>query len=278
MKKKQLVLGIVAVCLVMALIIGGTLMLFSAESKKATNVVTTGDADIDLWEGGGGDDPDDPEITPRPVDPDDPEDPFKGIEYDDVTPGDILPKTPFIKNKGTIPVYTRVVARFTVSKKDYSALTEDNISFIEGLMIDDPPEKPLMLQSLAGWDEFWDYVLLDSRSVTLTEDVGDGEMVEYEAYVFDVVFYYVDGGNLRVLPVASFDEFDDPVIDAITGLPTGQTVNIFDALVFPLEATNEQIAGLRITIDLQGQAVQSDNVDPDDLEAPFTMAGFDNTF
>jgi predicted ribosomally synthesized peptide with SipW-like signal peptide len=94
--KKKLLLGITAATLALSLAIGGTLMLFTDTSDTATNVITFGDAEIELQEKNNNGEF--KTITEK----------FTGNNFKNIVPGETLEKEPRVINTGNVPVYVKV--------------------------------------------------------------------------------------------------------------------------------------------------------------------------
>jgi hypothetical protein len=117
--KTKLVLGILAAAASLTLVVGGTLMLFTAESGTATNVVTLGKAKIQIEESQGGD----YNLVVGELD-----------FGDKVLPGDSITKRPRVANTGDTDVYLYVdgLLKITNSYGDPIDLTNDaNANFRE---------------------------------------------------------------------------------------------------------------------------------------------------
>jgi predicted ribosomally synthesized peptide with SipW-like signal peptide len=125
--KKRIALVALSIVLVFSLAIGGTLMLFTAESKVATNVVTTGTADIllkewDVIEGKYVDVTEDKTFT------------LKGDTYGTLVDGDNIVKRPQVENTGDADVYLYVEVSILApngwsSDKIAAAFADSNITF-----------------------------------------------------------------------------------------------------------------------------------------------------
>jgi predicted ribosomally synthesized peptide with SipW-like signal peptide len=129
--RTKLVLGILAAVMTLALTIGGTLMLFTAQSETATNVVTLGNAAIQLEETG---DPEGDDYEVVGVDD------FTGIDFgDEIVPGATLDKRPRVTNTGSVPVYVYVDGVLSVTKEgeegvSYETLTGDVKTQIDSIL------------------------------------------------------------------------------------------------------------------------------------------------
>ncbi|MDR0852507.1 MAG: M73 family metallopeptidase, partial [Clostridiales Family XIII bacterium] len=119
--KKKVTLGVLAIVLVLALAISGTLMLFTDTSDTATNVVTTGNVKIELQEKGNN------IVDWTKIDAS-----FTGIDWIDVAPGTEIDKYTRVVNKGSLDAYLRVKATVTLPASASPAI----ISAIQGLLAD----------------------------------------------------------------------------------------------------------------------------------------------
>jgi predicted ribosomally synthesized peptide with SipW-like signal peptide len=208
--KTKLVLGILAAALSLSLAIGGTLMLFTAQSDEATNVVTLGTADIELWENDGVDDTQD------------------GITVIDAVPNTDIPKKPFVKNVGTVPVYVYVEGVLTVTDgTDAVDLTAD---------------------SLAA-----------EQVQSILDTVGAGDLgVNWRGAATDLT-YAADGIITGTYYLANDS--------GLVSLDAEETTNyIFEQVSIPSTVGNA-LSGYTITLELKAYAVQSENSNITTLEA-----------
>jgi predicted ribosomally synthesized peptide with SipW-like signal peptide len=143
-KKKSLTI-VLAIALVAALAVVGTLMLFTDTSDTATNVVTMGDAEAALLEASGSIDNngnitydeyqtigaivDDSDQKNLPYKYTDPGDAFDGIVFSNLAPGATKVKAPKVKNLTATPFYTALYARISF-EKDGEILTNGAIAAI----------------------------------------------------------------------------------------------------------------------------------------------------
>jgi predicted ribosomally synthesized peptide with SipW-like signal peptide len=112
--KKRIALIALSAVLVFSLTIGGTLMLFTAQSEKATNVVTMGKASIELWEKFGKAELDsDGEITNFDTISYEKVGPNSVYDLSNIKPGDTIIKAPKVKNTGSTGVYLYVEVKVT---------------------------------------------------------------------------------------------------------------------------------------------------------------------
>jgi flagellar basal body-associated protein FliL len=110
--KKKLILGILASALSLTLAISGTLMLFTATSETATNVVTLGNASIKMQEAKA----DDPDTDANEGEYQDVTEGFELNFGTNVVPGAKLTKKPRVVNTGTVPVYVYVEGTIIAKK------------------------------------------------------------------------------------------------------------------------------------------------------------------
>jgi len=110
-KRKRLLLALIAVLLSMAMVTGGTLMLFTWKSGTATNTVTTGNVHFTFGESADGGQ------TWQAVDDD------SGLTLNfssanDFYPGDSVAKRAQIMNDGDVSAYLKVEAKITYGAED----------------------------------------------------------------------------------------------------------------------------------------------------------------
>ncbi|MDR3277450.1 MAG: M73 family metallopeptidase [Oscillospiraceae bacterium] len=175
--KKKLVLGIVAAALSLSLAVGGTLMLFTAQTETATNVVTLGNVNIQLEE------------TKTPNDTDS----WKVINATNNTgltfnglPGDTIEKHARVTSgEKSADAYIYVKAEFSV-KTSTAATAKVNIQTWAG-------SDPNRLAIIQGF--------LDS--IVLTTGTSDrwfgGSHTLGETAIGNFYYTAVDGNSLKVL-------------------------------------------------------------------------------
>jgi predicted ribosomally synthesized peptide with SipW-like signal peptide len=232
--KKKLILGILAAALSLTLAISGTLMLFTARSEVATNVVTLGNLDIELQEKGGTVD----DYTP--VDKVE----FTGINFGTIQPNQEITKAPNVVHKGGVDAYLRVRAEVVV--KLYNEETEED-DIVSWNLLSDSQKLYLteMIQS-AGMKTNdmhlgteWSYI----------HGADEGEPIGYDSYTDENDFGKdVDKKSLKVFQagVTTGDIFDTFVVP-------NWTLNDSDE-EFDLDAFSQYKVGFI----LQAQAVQVD--------------------
>lgn len=244
--KKRLMLGIIAAALTLALVVGGTLMLFTAQTETATNVVTTGNVQIILQEQGG-------EII-RDVDGEEirirtkgwrydyktvGEDGFTGIDYDDpaqAVPGDTLTKSPRIVNSGLNPVYVKVTGVLKVN----IAGKEDILNYLyTGDFVD-------IINTNAN-------VVPDDKGWVLDEAAVSRELVGEEVWITGTWYYVDNSGAAARLSVVQAGQGTVPVFDSFT-FPTAWD-NLFNFVTFKLDVTGYAVQAANnapLTQDLAG--------------------------
>ncbi|MDR0861650.1 MAG: M73 family metallopeptidase [Oscillospiraceae bacterium] len=233
--KKKLVLGIIAAVLALSLAIGGTLMVFTAQTHVAQNVVTLGNAWIELREVYYTLDGD---LTDDLIEED-----GWGLIFEDVQPGDSLIKEPYIKNVGSIPVY--VAAKLVVSNNNVDGPTveewvgsdansQEKIDAIAGIVNVPYGPTPAVGQ---------DYWFISSKSETGFDSDGN----------FVTVLYFASYGE-NPNKNGENDWYLKPV--AADG---GETSYLFDTISIPLGLDNSWF-DVSIAVDITGYAIQSANV------------------
>jgi predicted ribosomally synthesized peptide with SipW-like signal peptide len=263
--KKRIALVALSAVLVFSLTIGGTLMLFTAQSEKATNVVTVGDLGIDLYENG------------TKVDA-----AYTGLEFDNAAPGVDLDKRPTVKHTGGVDAYVRVKATLHVYAPDGTEIYDGvdhgyanlltNAVMINGTQ-SAPYTNPTLKNAaayLAGLYNFNNITLGNNwvfepdlpRSVKVLGTQYNVPTAAYTGY-----FYYIDDAS-QALKTLSGDAETQAVFDKISLLPIKDVLH-FDASEFvvtqidsstntdgSIDAAEYLLAGYKIEIELQAQAVQ----------------------
>jgi len=263
--KKKLALVAIAFLLVIGLVLGGTLMLWSSKSETATNTVTLDDCKIYLREAGGRvfrSTNNDGVYSPIPgytteygkkrVGDD-----FKGYNWTaaEGRPGDWLEKIPDVENVGSIPVYVKVTGKFVLSPPEganadkyqwWSELADLWTAVNNG----DQDAQALL-------EQYFGDVIIDFNSDFWVADgptafAYNPDTNSVECYID---FYYAPDGVLKPLP---------PLGQA----PNNITEDIFGGLNIPLNVPN-LFHNFTYNLELTAYAIQSDNivVDQTDLAA-----------
>jgi hypothetical protein len=271
-QKKKGVTLVLAIILVVALAVTGTLMLFFAESETATNVFTVGNIKVSLQESDGTED--DGQAIYQTIGDTYGEGnqslehgdyntngKFKGIKVDNAMPGDDYTKRPRVKNDGDNPFYTAVYGTVTFEK--------------EGKKL--------------GWGEIT--ALINDTLIRADKDVTQGDMTddEYQAaknYAFLDLVLKKDGSELSAAwygaPVTAENviaEEDKSVSTKFYGAwyytennklkelePGAATEDIFKTVFIPEKLSN-LAQGVSISLEMYALAVQSGNVDEDTITA-----------
>ena len=182
---RKLILALIAALLCVALVTGGTLMLFTWKSGTATNTVTTGNVHFtfQVSEDGG--------VIWQDVDDDD----GLTIDFSDgginFYPGDDITKRAQIINDGEGNAYLKVESTFTF------ATEESAIPVAPPNWPDTSDHQKIILDALfeywntAGSRIYGSGFVIDTASVTI--DLGE----------IKFTLYYVDSGNLKVFTPAT---------------------------------------------------------------------------
>ena len=212
--KRKLILALIAALLCVALVTGGTLMLFTWKSGTATNTVTTGNVHFTFQESKDGG------TNWLDVDDDD------GLTIDfsdgDINfyPGDDIAKRARIINDGEGNAYLKVESTFIF------ATEESAIPVAPPNWPDKQDHQKIILDALFGyWNTAGSRIygsgfLIDPNSVT----IGSGEI--------NFSLYYVDGGDLKVFT----PETTVAVLAADIHLPT---YAYMDLVTFDVTFTDE---------------------------------------
>ena len=255
--KKKLALFAIALTVVVSLVVGGTLMLWSAMSDEATNIVTMDSADIVLRESGGFiyrdydnsnvykpvyAHPKLEEISAwedennkiakidenRPVQGD-----FTGFDWSlgEARPGDVLLKAPDVENMGSIPLYIKVDGVFELRVPDQDDLTAWDEKYLEAF---------LDSSMLLGYnDENWDGIPLRFE---LAKD--NGKTIGLDIYG---TWFYAEGGTGGAY--GTLKPLD----------PGYSTEDIFKAIYIPIEMPNA-FQNFTFSLKFKAYGIQSDNI------------------
>jgi predicted ribosomally synthesized peptide with SipW-like signal peptide len=263
-KKKSLTL-VLAIALVVVLAVAGTLMLFTAKSKTATNVFTVGNIQAALEEAGGTYNEEDGKVTINEADyytigeaitqnqkldlgyTYDDNNHFTGIQTAGHMPGDVVVKAPRVKNTGAkTGFYTAVYAK-TTFQQNGEELSIASVGAIARASIEGEATTDLQKIIVLLKEVFEDTEKEDGGAgwcispVDYNEDADDGDPVEFYSG-----WYYVNKGGT----------FDNGLKELIG---KGQaTPPMFETLTLPVELTGAE--GLSIKMELRAVALQSANV------------------
>jgi predicted ribosomally synthesized peptide with SipW-like signal peptide len=282
-KKKSLII-VLAVALVAALTVTGTLMLFTDTSDEATNVVTLGDIKVKMQERGYwyppyygevwqtiGDIYSGEQDTPNQYFPDGDYDAatgrFKGIKPPEkIMPGSKFYKYPRVANTGKNPFYTAIngVVKF---KKGEDQLDSTSASAIinETLVNTGKPWSELLGLSDTDISSLPLDKLQAKKNNVFFELVFESATRDFYWYCDDVTtsggalystWYYIEGGStfgdgiptLKVVPISPSSE-NPSTSESLFDMP----------ITIPLELGNEA-KDVMISIELTAVAVQSDNI------------------
>ncbi|MDR2156530.1 MAG: SipW-dependent-type signal peptide-containing protein [Clostridiales Family XIII bacterium] len=302
--KKKLALGLLAAALTLTLVIGGTLMLFTDQSEPATNVVTMGDGlKVELLESdlsipnkishtiGQRYASDQNRLTLGDYAQDGT---FRGIKVENAMPGYSFHKQVKVKNgydrntpeseKEAKSFYTAVYGKFTFKqgetpltweritaiinqtyetaaekRKDSSAGKDETFlelkSKIEALEAEDSIVNKDEIQELKNY-AFLDLMLANSnnlgtRSGRINRNWVEGPIVAKDS-AFYTVWYYIGShvGKNRLAAISPGTPATDP--------PIFNTVTIPDEL-------GDMAQGITIGLDIKAYAVQSANVEIEDI-------------
>jgi hypothetical protein len=248
--KKKLVLGIVAAALSLYLAVGGTLMLFTAQTETATNVVTLGAAKIVLQEKNNND-------TDFINVPKDGVYSIGGSGKDGLAqPGDTLKKAPRITNDGSVDVYVYVATEISAWKDNVQV----NISELYGKFLDTTSKEAGLLTALATAG-------FSANSLTGVVDVPyqwrgiDIKDMDWTADGKSLLggFYYSEstssvGSDEAKLYALKPGESTLPIFTAIK-VPNFPVITVGDVEI----NINNELAGVTLKLALTGYAVQAGN-------------------
>jgi predicted ribosomally synthesized peptide with SipW-like signal peptide len=252
--KTKLVLGILAAAVSLSLAIGGTLMLFTAQTDIATNVVTLGSADIALQESGVLNGNEDTYLTVGKKyaafeTPENLEGVFTGFDFgDEIIPGDTIYKKPRVVNTGNIPVYVYVEGTLSVTYTNAAGVVTP-VNFTPAHLAD-PTNAPADVKELMS--------ILNS---VIGEDMGDywwASPVKADNNKLVGTWYYANIDNDAFVSLKALD-------------PDVATDDIFTQVEIP-DTVTSLLEGYKISLDFKACAVQSDNnnaANIDQLKAQF---------
>jgi type II secretory pathway pseudopilin PulG len=270
-QKKKGVTLVLAIILVVALAVTGTLMLFFDESETATNVFTVGNIKVSLQEL---DDTQGADYQTIGADVDEANHlkygdynngKFTGIKVDNAMPGDTYTKRPRVKNSGPNPFYTAVYGTVTFEKEGKKLGWGDITDLINETLENagEVPEQDGMTDDeyqAAKNYAFLDLVLTDESEVNdawygapVTAEsvkVNVGEDESYDSTEFYGAWYYTET-----------TEDDKTKLKALG--ENAATEDIFKTVFIPEKLSN-LAQGVSISLEMQALAVQSDNVDVND--------------
>jgi predicted ribosomally synthesized peptide with SipW-like signal peptide len=260
-KKKSLTI-VLAIALVAALAVTGTLMLFTATSDTATNVVTMGNIKPLLQEYDGTDNKDYQTIGTK-YDTADRLDygryknngTFTGIKFDGSMPGDTYTKKPRVKNDGDNDFYTAVYGKVTFTKGKKALGWGEITDLINDTLIRSEIEIDQANMSDEDYQAFKNYAFLN---LVLTSNSGINDEwyaapITAKHAEFYGTWYYIDKDNLNTQTIK---------LKALE--PGNTTPDIFQNITIP-EELSDLAQGVTISLDMFAFAVQSDNIDESDI-------------
>jgi predicted ribosomally synthesized peptide with SipW-like signal peptide len=249
--KTKLVLGILAAAVSLSLAIGGTLMLFTAQSGPATNVVTLGNADIALQEAQVDTSEEGAVITDANYATVG-ENEFSGIVFEkNFVPGDTVYKQPRVKNTGNVPVYVYVEGTLSVKDAENQGFSFADFNY-------DPDSDDFDATSAAG-----QLALILSSVVGHDADgwLATGMSTDSANNLTGTWYYATETNNVIALTSLASEE---------------ATGNIFEKITIPFDTVGNALAGYVISLELKAYAVQSENNTSKtiaDLQKQFTIDG-----
>jgi predicted ribosomally synthesized peptide with SipW-like signal peptide len=241
-KRKKLLLAIIAATMSLVLAAAGTLMYFSARSEVATNTINLSQLLVYLQEN----DPEN-EDKPKDIDPDE----FPGIEFEPDVPGAELTKEPRVRNGQTdesIDEYVRVKYYFTVT---YDGAEIYNTDLDEDAAV---PEDGIEVEGKV-------YTMSQARLNDIMEELYGSIEVDDENW-----FEHVANNKFTGVWYYSADDGETPAVLA----PGASTDPIFSSWTVPASiTTNDAIFLNECTVGLKmvAEAIQADNNEPDDADS-----------
>jgi predicted ribosomally synthesized peptide with SipW-like signal peptide len=289
-KKKGLVLA-VAIALVAALVIGGTLMLFTAQSATATNVVTVGDLKIELWE--------DDTLVDGTI--------FDGLKFTDIDPSALIEKDPVVYHRNGTDAYLRVKAEFSFENIDpahvksaVSAISTmggfgktwtELIASGSGVASGDEIKAiATAIYSVAQNSVGSDWVFRFAPSTGILGDMNNpNSAVDSATGVITGYYYYADGSGLKtfsqgattgsVYTTDGADGIKFPIITGITSVGAWSSPIVATTKAIPadggIDASEFGLSGQTVNIVLTAQAVQKEG-NPGTGTAPNTFKSYFN--
>ena len=240
MKKKTLLM-ITSAVLVMALVIGGTLMFLSGTTGQATNTINFSSFELELddWYNPAGDpsenvDDDNEGFTTDKT-------PTKdiGIDWSDWDPADIVEKYSYVVNNSSIDVFVKVMTEIDVTFtgtvpvladfEDEPVPADALAAALEAIELDKARIVNYILQNILGNDDWF----VDQSTTFVALDPVDG--VSFA----DLLFYGATAGTLD--PVAADAQLDLLVGDLDFSTLTGINFEDF-AISIKFRATGAQVA------------------------------------
>lgn len=238
MKKKNILMIALSLCLVAIIAVGGTLAYFTDTTDSKVNTFTTGMVDIEIVD----------ETPNGPVDKDNPDGPQMvtgskdnatgDITYSEVMPGDVISKTV------GVTVNEESQEAWVAIKVDVTATPGPD----SNLSIEDAQD--------AVWARIREQVKPDLWEEVEGEDEANSSSV----------FYFKTSVN----PVKYNEQTE-------TYEPEDVTKVLFDRLNIPGDTWGNDFASIRFTIDVQAFAVQAANVDTYDAAKAQIQTLIENT-
>ena len=249
MKKRNLLVAALSLCLVAIIAVGGTLAYFTDQTNTVTNTFTSGEVDIVLWESSSGEDGNPEVLDPTTIGGVDGRT-YTGINFTGIIPGDKLYKSPTVSVSDT-SVNSYVAMRLWVTGVDGADLSEDDYALAMELVEKSVTRISTNCKSIPAAASNNDF----TEPTTTTPSwkafrLNDGSIL------------LVATGSKQSLADIDGDGEDERVTAPLNQVPPGMNMTAFDAIYVGKDAAEygNEVAGLAFELNIEAFAMQADNL------------------
>ena len=255
MKKRNLLVAALSLCLVAVIAVGGTLAYFTDQTQTMTNTFTSGEVDIVLWESGDPDGDGNPEILDNTTIGGHGDRTYTGIKFDDIVPGDVLDKNMNISVSDN-SVFSYVAVHLWVEGE---GLTDEQNALAYELIENAVTRRPVKCAGIPATPE--ENVFTEPTTTTPSWTAFRLE---------DGSFLLVASGKKQGLADTDGDGKNESITAPLNHVPAGITLNVFDRVFIgePNRMGNgaepdtygNELAGLNFQLKTQAFAIQAEHL------------------
>lgn len=257
MKKRNLLVAALSLCLVAIIAVGGTLAYFTDKTQTVTNTFTSGEVDIVLWESSYGEDGNPEVLDPTRIAGADGRT-YTGINFTNIIPGDKLYKMPTVSTSPT-STNSYVAARLWVSGVDGAELSDEDYALA----------MQLLEESLVRTSSPCGKVVPATTAENNFEEPSGTNIPAWRAFrLNDGSILLVATGNKQSLVDTDGDGKSESIKAPVNQVPPGMNMQLFDAIYVGYNSTGSadaskygnELAGLSFELNVEAFASQADNL------------------
>ncbi|HIX32595.1 MAG TPA: SipW-dependent-type signal peptide-containing protein [Candidatus Gemmiger avium] len=249
MKKRNLLVAALSLCLVAIIAVGGTLAYFTDQTQTVTNTFTSGEVDIVLWESSYGEDGNPEVLDPTKIAGVDGRT-YTGINFTNIIPGDKLYKNPTVSTSPS-SVNSYVAMRLWVTGVDGAELSEEDYALSMELVENSVTRISTNCESIPAKVSNNDF----SEPTTTTP--------VWKAFrLNDGSFLLVATGSMQSLVDTDGDGEKESIKAPLNQVPPGINLDAFDAIYVGKDGSEygNELAGLSFELNMEAFAMQADNL------------------